>query len=76
MASEFEVKINVYKNCNTHSCLEMVDWPSSPWEKSMQLRIECSEYTDWYPTIYVFDSEDDDDYIHKYTFPKQFCVEK
>ncbi len=51
METKFEVKINVDKNCSNLSWLEMVDWPSSPWEKSMQLRIECSEYTDWYPTI-------------------------
>ena len=68
---EVEVKIDAHKNANTNAYLDMNDIYGQ--EVGMHLRVECSEHTDWYPTIYVYDNEDyEEDFIHLYTFPKQF----
>jgi hypothetical protein len=50
------------------------------------LRIECSEHTDWYPTVYMYTSKDTEPYdedcpttrtlVYKYTFPKQVSLEE
>ena len=75
MASDVEVKVNAYKNCNTNAYLDMNDIHGR--EVGMHLRVECSEHTSWCPTIYVYDNEDyEGDFIHSYTFPKRFGLEE
>ena len=73
--SDVEVKVNAYKNCNTNAYLDMNDIHGR--EAGMHLRVECSEHTSWYPTIYVYDNEDyEGDFIHSYSFTKQFGKEE
>ena len=72
--SDVEVKIDVDKSSN-NVYLDMNDTDGR--EVGMHLRVECSQHTEWHPTIYVYDNEDyEGDYIHSYTFPKQFGLEE
>ena len=76
---DVDLKVYVDKDCDTHVDFNLNDVVNS--EHSMCIRIEFSESTNWYPTVYVYDNNERNvhghlgDCIHKYTFPKKFGVE-